>query len=131
MNDVDFKTTICHSPEDTWVTLDVVPPMPFPNTNVTMYQPILPTLAPQGDHPVAQFFCQIGMLSTFQFGNDRPNIVSPLSDPSTCNPPMPTEAPSGPFATQDRSSSAAGHGLVVPFVSMVLLGVAVLAFCLH
>ena len=101
--EVDYKMTICHSPDDNWVTIKNVPPMPFPNTNVTLYQPIFPDLAPQGDHGTSQFYCQIGMLATFQFGDDRPNIVSPLRDPSTCNPPkeeetIPTPAPDGESA---------------------------------
>ena len=131
--EVDYKMTICHSPDDNWVTIKNVPPMPFPNANVTLYQPIFPDLAPQGDHGASQFYCQIGMLATFQFGDDRPNIVAPLSDPSTCNPPkteetIPTPAPDEGDSPDGGDASPrqpeSGEGNVLGGIgSMLLLAV--------
>lgn len=52
-----FEVSLCYSPQDEAVTYDQL--VGTGNSKISEYQPLLPTIAPQGDHVVAGFFCML------------------------------------------------------------------------
>jgi hypothetical protein len=127
-NDITFPTSVCHSPEDDFVTYQNIP-LFDENPNVVEFVSSIPGLDIQGDHQVAQILCPLDPVTTVAFaqGDDTPTKMVPMDDPppqcvdsSTPPAPPPTEAPSDP--TGAPTNGSARMGLVVPTMAAVIVG---------
>lgn len=83
LNDIDFPTSICHSPNDDLIAYANIPSDLSANSNLELYQPMIPLLGPMGNHQVDHVLCPLDSVIFIanEEGDDTSTKIIPLDEP--------------------------------------------------